>query len=76
MRECSRPSDEAFGRLEHECLRLMSRPMYDLLPSTANTGVRLTAEAAALEGSQVRALQPARMACLESRTRQFRRQGR
>ena len=50
MRECCSPGDETFARLEHECLRLMSRPMHDLLRSTANTGVRLTADVAALEG--------------------------
>jgi len=48
--ECCTLSAEAFARLEHECPRLMIRLMHNLLHSTANTAVRLTAEVAALEG--------------------------
>ncbi len=48
--ECCTLGAEAFARLEHDCPSLMIRLMHNLLHSTANTAVRLTAEVAALEG--------------------------
>jgi glutaminase len=48
--ECCTLSAEAFARLEHERPSLMIRLLHNLLHSTANTAVRLTAEVAALEG--------------------------
>jgi glutaminase len=48
--ECCTLGAEAFARLEHERPSLMIRLLHNLLHSTANTAVRLTAEVAALEG--------------------------
>jgi hypothetical protein len=48
--ECCTLGAEAFARLEAECPSLMIRLLHNLLHSTANTAVRLTAEVAALEG--------------------------
>jgi glutaminase len=48
--KCCTLSALAFARLERECPSLMIRLMHNLLHSTANTAVRLTAEVAALEG--------------------------
>ncbi len=48
--DCCTLSAEAFGRLEQERPSLMIRLLHNLLQSTTNTAVRLTAEVAALEG--------------------------
>ncbi len=48
--ECCVLAADAFARLEHERPSLMIRLMHNLLHSSADTAVRLTAEVAALEG--------------------------